>query len=33
MATDFCRQVAPAIEMKADGHWAACHYAEHRMAA
>ena len=33
MATDFCRQVAPAIELKADGHWAACHYAERRMAA
>ena len=29
----FCRQVAPALEMKADGHWAACHYAERRMAA
>jgi peptide/nickel transport system ATP-binding protein len=33
MVTDFCRQVAPALEMKADGHWAACHYAERRMAA
>src|SRR5580692_9055678 len=33
LATDFCRQVAPAIEMKADGHWVACHYAERRLAA
>jgi len=33
LATDYCRQVAPAIELKADGHWAACHYAEHRLAA
>src|SRR5579862_2815595 len=33
MVTDLCRQVAPALEMKADGHWAACHYAERRMAA
>jgi peptide/nickel transport system ATP-binding protein len=33
LATDFCRQVAPAIELKADGHLAACHYAERRMAA
>jgi peptide/nickel transport system ATP-binding protein len=33
LATDFCRQVAPAIELKRDGHWVACHYAEHRMAA
>jgi peptide/nickel transport system ATP-binding protein len=32
-ATDFCREVAPAIEEKTDGHWAACHYAERRMAA
>jgi peptide/nickel transport system ATP-binding protein len=33
MVTDFCRQVAPAIEPKAEGHSVACHYAEHRMAA
>jgi peptide/nickel transport system ATP-binding protein len=33
MVTDLCRQVAPAIELKADGHLAACHYAERRMAA
>ncbi len=33
LATDFCRQVAPAIEMKAEGHLVACHYAERRMAA
>jgi len=25
-ATDFCRQVAPALEQKAPGHIAACHY-------
>jgi len=28
MATDFCRTVAPAVEEKTPGHWAACHYAE-----
>ena len=28
MATDLCRQVAPALEEKAPGHVAACHYAE-----
>jgi peptide/nickel transport system ATP-binding protein len=33
MATDLCRAVAPAIELKTSGHWAACHYAERRMAA
>jgi peptide/nickel transport system ATP-binding protein len=33
MVTDFCRQVAPAIEPKAPGHSAACHYAEVRLAA
>ena len=33
LVTDFCRQVAPAIELKADGHLVACHYAERRMAA
>jgi peptide/nickel transport system ATP-binding protein len=26
-ATDLCRQAAPALELKAPGHWAACHYA------
>jgi peptide/nickel transport system ATP-binding protein len=26
-ATDFCRQAAPALELKARGHVAACHYA------
>jgi peptide/nickel transport system ATP-binding protein len=31
--TDLCREVAPAIELKTDGHWAACHYAERRLAA
>ena len=31
--TDFCRQVAPAVEEKDPGHYAACHYAERRMAA
>ena len=33
LATDFCRKVAPAIEIKAPGHSVACHYAERRMAA
>src|SRR5580704_3380330 len=33
LVTDLCRQVAPAIEMKAEGHLVACHYAERRMAA
>jgi peptide/nickel transport system ATP-binding protein len=33
MVTDLCRQVAPALEQKAPGHTAACHYAERRMAA
>ncbi len=28
-ATDLCRQVAPALEEKAPGHVAACHYAMH----
>jgi peptide/nickel transport system ATP-binding protein len=27
-ATDLCRNVAPALEMKAPGHLAACHYAQ-----
>lgn len=27
-ATDLCRSVAPALELKAPGHIAACHYAE-----
>jgi peptide/nickel transport system ATP-binding protein len=27
MATDLCRQSAPALEIKAPGHFAACHYA------
>jgi peptide/nickel transport system ATP-binding protein len=31
--TDLCRRVAPAIEMKAVGHLAACHHAERRLAA
>uniref|UniRef100_UPI002FC8181E ABC transporter ATP-binding protein n=1 Tax=Bosea sp. (in: a-proteobacteria) TaxID=1871050 RepID=UPI002FC8181E len=26
-ATDLCRQVAPGLELKAEGHVAACHYA------
>ena len=33
MATDLCRQVAPAIEMKADAHRAACHHVDRRLAA
>jgi peptide/nickel transport system ATP-binding protein len=32
-ATDLCRQVAPAIEMKADAHLVACHHVERRLAA
>jgi peptide/nickel transport system ATP-binding protein len=32
-ATDLCRRVAPAIEMKAVGHLVACHHAERRLAA
>ena len=27
LATDLCRQSAPALEVKAPGHFAACHYA------
>jgi len=27
LATDLCRQAAPALELKAAGHFAACHYA------
>jgi peptide/nickel transport system ATP-binding protein len=27
MATDLCRQSAPALEIKAPAHFAACHYA------
>ena len=33
LVTDLCRQVAPAIELKAAGHWVACHHSERRMAA
>jgi peptide/nickel transport system ATP-binding protein len=33
MVTDLCRQVAPAIEMKTDGHLVACHHVEHLVAA
>ena len=33
MATDLCRMVAPAVEAKTPGHYAACHYAERVMAA
>ena len=32
-ATDLCRRVAPACEEKSPGHFAACHYAEHRIRA
>ena len=28
MATEHCRMVAPVVEEKTPGHWAACHYAE-----
>jgi peptide/nickel transport system ATP-binding protein len=33
MVTDYCRRVAPAIELKATGHSVACHYAEQKVAA
>ena len=33
LATDLCRETAPAIETKAPDHAVACHYAERRMAA
>jgi peptide/nickel transport system ATP-binding protein len=33
MATDFCRRVAPAIELKAAAHSVACHYAGQQMEA
>ena len=33
LATDLCRSVSPAIEIKAPEHSVACHYAERRMAA
>jgi peptide/nickel transport system ATP-binding protein len=29
MATDICRSMTPAIEMKATGHLVACHHAPH----
>jgi len=29
--TDLCRQVTPAIEEKANGHWAACHHSPREM--
>jgi len=31
MATDLCREVAPAFEPKAPAHAVACHYAERAM--
>jgi peptide/nickel transport system ATP-binding protein len=33
LATQTCREIAPAVEAKAPGHLVACHYAERRMAA
>ena len=33
LVTDLCRTVAPAVEAKTPGHYAACHYAERMMAA
>jgi peptide/nickel transport system ATP-binding protein len=33
LATDICRQVAPAIEQKAAGHLVACHHVDRRLAA
>jgi peptide/nickel transport system ATP-binding protein len=32
MAADFCRELAPAIEGKAPGHIAACHFAAKEVA-
>jgi peptide/nickel transport system ATP-binding protein len=32
-ATDLCRRVAPALEAKANGHFAACHFAPKAMVA
>jgi len=33
LATELCRQVAPALDRKAHGHLAACHYAPKAAAA
>jgi peptide/nickel transport system ATP-binding protein len=33
LVTDLCREIAPALEVKAPGHVAACHYAEREAAA
>ena len=33
LATSLCLEVAPAVEAKTPGHYAACHYAERTMAA
>jgi peptide/nickel transport system ATP-binding protein len=33
LATNLCREVAPAVEAKESGHYVACHYAERTMAA
>ena len=33
LATEVCRQVAPAVEAKSPGHLVACHYAERTLAA
>jgi peptide/nickel transport system ATP-binding protein len=33
LATEVCRQVAPAIELKANGHLVACHHVDRRLAA
>jgi peptide/nickel transport system ATP-binding protein len=33
LVTNLCREVAPAVEAKTRGHYAACHYAERTMAA
>jgi peptide/nickel transport system ATP-binding protein len=33
LATNLCREVAPAVEAKETGHYVACHYAERTMAA
>ena len=33
LVTDLCRVIAPAIELKAEGHMVACHHAERRISA
>jgi oligopeptide/dipeptide ABC transporter ATP-binding protein len=28
IAQDICKEVEPPLELKADGHWAACHFSD-----